>query len=636
MSGLKIQKDKIKLDKITHSVRASQAILQYGTGAMVDFPDQTLMTAAPEYWAENITKIHDERLEKLLNVDYFGMPGNEGNFRISYVRFPQWYFCPKCRRFQPISKWYKEYLNRASHKKIENDKYMSEPKCMECKQNLVATRIVVACEHGHIDDFPWIKWVHSRNLGGTVPICSNPELEFITGTTAAAGLEGLTIKCKCGAKANLRDAFDPDIFKKLDGKLANDDFICTGNQPWKHSHEKCTEYPRTMQRGASSIYFPHTVSSLVIPPYSEKTNSLIEESEQYREVLTMLKEFDDERAMFVSKRLDKWVQNIAMQTSLDLNVVRSILTRKLLDVDKQEVNGFNNNLKYRAEEYKALTGDIPKKDMSSGDFLCEEKISTEYDIYGIKKVCLVKKVREVQALTGFSRIKYNGSFELNASNSGFVSVKEPETRWYPAYQVKGEGIFLEFQSELINKWSLAIPDVNKRAEEINTSYRQTLYSQAAPKNITSKFLLLHTLSHLLIRQLSFECGYSIASLRERIYCGDIDDGYDMSGILIYTASGDSEGTLGGLARQGYPDVLSLVFKKALRNAIICSNDPVCISSSGQGRDMLNLAACHACTLLPETSCEEFNAFLDRGVVVGTFDNPSIGFFRDWIDKMHGI
>jgi hypothetical protein len=140
--------------------------------------------------------------------------------------------------------------------------------------------------------------------------------------------------------------------------------------------------------------------------------------------------------------------------------------------------------------------------------------------------------------------------------------------------------------------------------------------------------MLHSLSHLLIKQLSFECGYSVASLSERIYCAENNDGKQMAGIFIYTASGDSEGTLGGLVRQGRRDALPNIFKKAISSAKTCSNDPVCILSHGQGRDALNLAACHACALLPETCCKESNAFLDRGVLIGTYDNKMMGFYSD--------
>jgi len=111
---------RVPLNRITHSVRASQAVLQYGVGAMIDFPNQTLMTAAPEFWQEQVIQIHDERLEKALHVDYFGLPGgrDDSHYRegISYVRFPEWYFCPKCRKFQPIKDWVAEYKKRTTQK----------------------------------------------------------------------------------------------------------------------------------------------------------------------------------------------------------------------------------------------------------------------------------------------------------------------------------------------------------------------------------------------------------------------------------------------------------------------------------------------------------------------------------------
>ena len=147
------------------------------------------------------------------------------------------------------------------------------------------------------------------------------------------------------------------------------------------------------------------------------------------------------------------------------------------------------------------------------------------------------------------------------------------------------------------------------------------------------FVLLHTISHLLIKQLSYECGYNIASLRERIYyMPEKDPDTKMAGILIYTASGDSEGTLGGLVRQGREDCFTRIFKEAIEHAQLCSNDPVCITSKGQGRESLNLASCHACGLIPETSCEVYNIMLDRGMVVGTFEEPKAGFYSDWINN----
>ena len=163
---------------------------------------------------------------------------------------------------------------------------------------------------------------------------------------------------------------------------------------------------------------------------------------------------------------------------------------------------------------------------------------------------------------------------------------------------------------------------------MNANYAASFIGQSHPRIITPKFIMLHTFSHLLISQLSFECGYSIASLSERLYCSEEADGKSMAGIFIYTASGDSEGTLGGLVRQGRADALPKIIRKAVMKAKVCSNDPVCIMSGGQGRDSLNLAACYACGLLPETCCEERNSFLDRGMIIGTYQNPAIGFWSD--------
>ena len=233
-------------------------------------------------------------------------------------------------------------------------------------------------------------------------------------------------------------------------------------------------------------------------------------------------------------------------------------------------------------------------------------------------------MRVVNALVGFSRI----TPVVNSDDSGFVSVKKDSTRWYPAYQVRGEGIFIELNQDDIEHWVQDNPRIRERAERLNFNYCESFIGKNHPRTISPKFIMLHTLAHLLITQLSFECGYSVASLSERLYCAEESDGKKMAGILIYTASGDSEGTLGGLVRQGRPDAFPRIFRKAVYTAKTCSNDPVCIMSKGQGRDSLNLAACHACALLPETCCEERNSFLDRGMIGGTFEERNIGFWSE--------
>lgn len=639
--SVKVPKAKIRLkNKTAYSVRASQAVLQYGVGAMVDFRDRTLMTAAPEYWGGSVSRIRDERLEKILHVDYFEKPGDKDDVKfaegISYVRFPEWYFCPSCRRFKPIGEWVTEYRAK-SPKKAEEDPHMIQTmKCPKCFQELVVARIITACQEGHIDDFPWVKWVHCQNFGGPKEICSRPELTITTSSSASEGLEGLTLKClNCGAAASLRGAFDPGKFEELDKKTDfRYNFRCAGKHPWKHKTESCksTEYPKVLQRGSSSVYFPVTESSLVIPPYSSIVTNKIDESAAYAEYKAVIASYlstpgitAETIELLHNSQTQVYAQRIAQETAIPFDKVVGVLKRKNAAPDDGEYS--TASVKYRAEEYEAITGETVIEAEDYGEFYREGVDISAYNLPFLKSISLIHKVREVQALVGFTRLKPVDSTDAPGSQAVIVPVKEPDTKWYPAYDVRGEGIFIEFDSSSINNWRSENQFLAERVALLNDNYRKSFIGENHPREITGKFLLLHTISHLLIKQLSFECGYGIASLKERIYCSEATDGKEMAGILIYTACGDSEGTLGGLVRQGRSDTFPSIFNKAIENARTCSNDPVCSLSQGQGRDSLNLAACYSCTLIPETSCEEFNCFLDRGVVVGTFDNPNLGFFQ---------
>ena len=296
--------------------------------------------------------------------------------------------------------------------------------------------------------------------------------------------------------------------------------------------------------------------------------------------------------------------------------------RRGFELTGQFVNVLSSEIdKYACRTYQHLYGDNPENDLTSDEFK-QQVENTEYgvllagfpcqtfsrvglqegfeneekgkiffhisdiirrtrpfDLPHIKAISLVDKVRVVNALIGFSRIQP----AMTSTDVGFVDVKEPDTRWYPAYEVRGEGIFIEFNQEDIDIWIEAHPAVVERAARLNHNYVTSFIGKNHPRTITPKFLMLHTLSHLLISQLSFECGYSVASLSERIYCAEESDGKKMAGLFIYTASGDAEGTLGGLVRQGRPDAFPRILRKAIANAKTCSNDPVCIMSKHAAR-----------------------------------------------------
>ena len=208
---------------------------------------------------------------------------------------------------------------------------------------------------------------------------------------------------------------------------------------------------------------------------------------------------------------------------------------------------------------------------------------------------------------------------------------DQSSEWLPAYVVHGEGIFIELNEDTLHKWE-SQSNVISRAKALVKRYETLRQVRGLrPRVISPRLVLVHTIAHLLINRLTFECGYSSASLRERLYISDHTK-YPMAALLIYTAAGDAEGTLGGLVRMGKPENFEPVLLRAIEGSMWCSADPVCMEVAmrgGQGPDSCNLAACHNCALVPETACEEFNRFLDRGMVIGAPEDKELGYFQNW-------
>jgi Domain of unknown function (DUF1998). len=632
-------------------VRASTLVFPFGTGAMIDLPDWVLMTTSGEYWdKKKLTTIHDERLEKVLGVKQFKSPvvkpsnddldedEKDEKLYMPFVQFPTWYFCPKCRRFKTLKEWEKDFK-----KANGEDKVMKRPVCsdLKCKVKLAPARLVVACENGHIDDFPWIEWTHLKDHK---KVCSNPQL-IIKTSGVSSGLEGITVECKnCGARISLSGTFtssDKNEFEMLEKKAQKDELIsedfslkCKGNRPWDGTKDdRCGLYPTTVQRGAINVYFPKIESSIVIPPYSDKFTKEVEESSEFERLLIKLE--DEDREYKREEFINKAISAISKEKALDENIVKKVVLRKL-EGNQEEENAIDK-IKYKEEEYKALIGELSYEIFEQTDFKIEAKEIKGYYKSYLSKVVLIHKMREVRALTGFSRINgpdnniMDSDDEEESSSKKYKLIKPLSDRnWYPAIEVNGEGIFIELDERLIEKWIKENPEVTERINNIDKKYYKILSDKGfSIRRITPKFVLLHTLSHLIIKELSFKCGYSSTSIRERIYCNMDGNSYHMCGIMIYTANGDSEGTLGGLVRQGKSDRLPNIIDSAIEKARFCSSDPVCIESLGQGRDGLNLAACFSCCLVSETSCEEFNTLLDRALIVGTLDNEKIGFFNNY-------
>ena len=243
----------------------------------------------------------------------------------------------------------------------------------------------------------------------------------------------------------------------------------------------------------------------------------------------------------------------------------------------------------------------------------------------------VERLREVRALCGFSRIN-PVSVPIEGIRDALdrrkiTWISESRTSWFPAVEIKGEGIFFNLDSDAIREWENKNPEIEKRVRDFQKAHVAICFQRGDERayTITATLLLVHSLAHALIRRLSLDCGYSSASLRERLYFSEPEDSHNTAGILIYTGSPDSDGSLGGLIGLAETDRLSDIVVRAIQDSDWCANDPVC-SEVDNFDERLSGAACHACLLLPETSCERYNRDLDRIMLVGSKDNKIKGFF----------
>lgn len=287
---------------------------------------------------------------------------------------------------------------------------------------------------------------------------------------------------------------------------------------------------------------------------------------------------------------------------------------------------------YKFDEYEIFIRDVqsgrPKVDLD----VSAKNIADYPDWFGEKfaRISQLHKLRETRAFTGFSRIFSHGMTELE-KRALFTTNRDQD--WLPAVIVRGEGIFFEFSKDSLDAWYERNYAILEERESILTR-GQADYLRISENSIgrlNAKKVMIHTFAHILINELIFDCGYGSASLRERLYCSSLTNP-EMNAVLIYTAAGDTEGSMGGLVRQGEADRLPQLIESAVLRASWCSSDPVCIESTGQGPSGLNLAACHSCALLPETSCEMMNLQLDRAMLVGTPSNPDLGFFSDLLNS----
>jgi hypothetical protein len=588
--------------KPNHHLRKSQAITTFGPGAIVDLRDISVMMGGIDYWPdEDGCEIHEPNLEKVLKVELFKSPSSieqSGNGKdLPYTIFPRWLVCPQCHRLAPVTLF---SSGLGTTKK--------GLRCPDCNKRVYPARLIVACRHGHIDDFPWIEWIrHGKNPCN----CDRPALE-LTSAGRTASLADIIVRCKnegCGGWRNLSGATEAHNLNFMS---------CEGNRPWLMDNQPCGEMVIPLQRGASNVYFPVVTSALSIPPWSKAIQRVLDPK------WTTLRSVPD-------SALKPTIEGMNLPAQLGLladEIVQAVKDRK--HGDSQE-NEFSEK-EIRKREFQALLR--PQKNLSSGDDFVTRSgvLHSSLEPY-FSRVVLVDRLREVRALVGFTRI--TSPDPQSRLETGLVPLSRNRKNWLPAIEVHGEGIFLEFSSAAVDKWLGAnCKGIIQRADILNKNYQDMCNRREwdISRKITPLFLLVHSFAHALIRQLSVESGYSSAALRERLFVFDQDgENSDAAGILIYTSSPGSEGSLGGLVRQGETERLALTIKAAINEANWCSSDPLCIESLGQGHDALNLSACHACLLLSETCCEEYNRLLDRAMLTGTLDHPEYGFFNNLVE-----
>lgn len=608
-------------------IRRAQLITPFGVGAMVDFPrDESLMVAGLDAWpfakedCPSEWLVTEERLQARLGVRAFRLPPEHrdpapgvrfARLDIPAVRFPRWHYCHRCGGMDYLPLF-------GSRQRCSGRPYTGmncAAKSEKARPFLIPVRIVAVCAAGHIEDFPFLEWVH-RNRAPNIDC----KLRYLAGRSSSM-LTGITVECTCGESKTLAGIFDFD--RQAGGALQRIKYVCRGGQPWLgrtcDQAALCGAPLRVVQRGATNAYFPHVVSSIYLPLWAEQTQRAIIETLERPKVWASLSS-----GLLQGNRIDPVrCDTIAKISGLDAEELLRAAQRKLDGAGTEVVE---DEQAYRRQEYEALKAPRggPETDLYV-NILDRSELDNEFGRY-FSRVGLVKKLRETRALAGFTRVLPPDTDQPN--NRLQRLALDPSINWLPSMVVKGEGIFLELDETAVERW-LAGRACDRRIEILASNYNAQRISRGQTERaVTAKFVLLHALAHSLINQLSFDCGYGSASLRERLYCNMGGHSGPMQGLLIYTASGDSEGTMGGLVRQGTPARLLPTLMASLRKAQWCSSDPVCIETQGQGTDNANLAACHGCLLVSETSCEEGNRLLDRALLVGTPDGPKIGFFAD--------
>lgn len=596
------------------AVRQSQVVTTFGPGAMVDLLSDAVLVGGLDFWSYDksfaIPSIPEPRLRDAI-VERFRQMNRElsqdqpfrappvGNEReptkfagVQVLEFPQWFVCQNTRCRALLRK---DGLDLKSHRYWHQCERTKKAEC-------VPVRFVAACKRGHIDEFPWIPFVHEIQK---VPRCASPSLSFDEGPTG--DFNDIFIACACGLRA------------KLNQVLGGLKLHCRGERPWlgPEGREACEDDVRLLVRTASNSYFPQVVSALSIPDPAGELQDKV------RGVWDVLKNASAE-LLPAFRNIEK--VRIALQGLADADVLRAI---KAIQDDRPLTSGPLRTAEFQqfvAAKLEAA-GDLPAVD---DKFFARQAKLKDGLPTGVARLVVAPKLREVVAQLGFTRLEpvspdLQGEYDLGVKTAALGLT----TNWLPASEIRGEGVFLQLDEAAVRAWEER-PIVKERSKELLSGYDAWCRSVEAPPPFPGvRFYLLHSLAHLLMSAISLECGYAASALRERIYCGPSGrDPTPMAAILLSTGTSGTEGTLGGLVEQGRQ--IRAHLQHAWNLGRLCSNDPVCSTHTPDGdhaERFLEGAACHGCLYVAECSCERFNRYLDRALVVPSIGHPDdLAFF----------
>ncbi|MGB1252363.1 MAG: DrmB family protein [Candidatus Promineifilaceae bacterium] len=617
-------------------MRPNQLLFNYGVGALVDLPKFAVLVRGLDQWKHVnpifAREIKEDRLVDVINtmerhslVEQLYAPpipppspsrratDTENLVGVPVMTYPRWMVCPRCQRLAPYDPNATSNLFELKHNPFRpGESRLVHPNCEKAKNNkapqVVPARFLYACANGHLDEFPWMAYVH----GGDRCAKGNAQLRFYE-TDERGQTSKLIVKCAtCNESRPMSLAFDPNYKRSMPP--------CSGYHPHLNKHEACECEPRTVSLGASNIWFPSLKSVLSIPVSGENELAKIIEAQWQH----------------FSKITDAGALNYLHMINAELHEhVKAYQPDEIwaaIEMQRHASAEVSDPTDIKYPEYKVLTES--DRSQNFADFKTEKMDIRNSDLAQFcEQVVMVHKLREVRALVGFTRITTPDD-ESVEDDVRTVHLSNKPTTWLPASEVRGEGIFVQFQEQKILDWLSPSNNqaVQSRGKQFENSHQQWRANRGLdPEGVPfpgMRYLLLHSFSHALMRALALECGYSLASIRERIYARDAADGKPaMAGVLIYTAASDSEGTLGGLVRLADPKELQIFVVKALESAEFCASDPLCAETQPDMKGQtIHGAACHACSFLPETSCEMGNRYLDRSVLMPTVESGDYAFF----------